>query len=107
MGNGPGAIENPVTGRGFNEWTDRLREVEETVSDPKLRGDVARIREAARSMRAEFKRHSKDPEWDLVRTKILEPLTEVEKRIAEEISRQQSPDSLVPIDRDPVPDRYS
>lgn len=107
QGNGPGAIENPVTGRGFNEWTDRLREVEETVSDAKLRGDVARIREAARSMRAEFKRHSKDPEWDLVRTKILEPLTEVEKRIAEEISRQQSPDSLVPIDRDPVPDRYS
>lgn len=106
-GNGPGAIENPVTGRGFNEWTDRLREVEETVSDPKLRTDVARIREAARSMRADFKRHSKDPEWDLVRTRILEPLTEVEKRIAEEISRQQSPNSLVPIDRDPVPDRYS
>ena len=101
---GPG---NPLTGRGFQEWSDQLRNIEEMVDDPKLRAEVAQVREAARSMRVEFKRHSKEPEWDLVRTKILEPLTELQQRVREEIARRESPDSLVPIDRDPVPDRYA
>lgn len=101
---GPG---NPLTGRGFQEWADQLRNVEEMVDDPKLRAEVAQIREAARSMRVEFKRHSKEPEWDLVKTRILEPLTELQQRVREEIARRESPDSLVPIDRDPVPDRYA
>lgn len=101
---GPG---NPLTGRGFQEWSDQLRNIEEMVDDPKLRAEVAQVREAARSMRVEFKRHSKEPEWDLVKTKILEPLTELQQRVREEIARRESPDSLVPIDRDPVPDRYA
>ncbi len=84
-----------------------MRDVEELVDDAKLRAEIARIREQARSVRAEFKRHSKEPEWELVRTKILEPLTEVKQRIREEIAKRESPDSLVPIDRDPVPDRYA
>ena len=77
------------------------------VDDPKLRAEVAQIREVARSMRIEFKRHSKEPEWDLVRMQILEPLTELKQRLREEIAKRESPDSLVPIDRDPVPDRYA
>lgn len=98
---------NPITGQGFNEFSDQLREAEELVTDPKLRADIARVREMARSMRVDFKRHSKAPEWDSVRMQILQPLAEIERRIAEEIARQQSPDSLVPLDKDPVPDRYS
>jgi len=98
---------NPITGQGFNEFTDQLREAEELVTDAKLRADIARVREAARSMRADFKRHSKAPEWESVRLQILQPLAEIERRIAEEIARQQSPESLVPLDKDPVPDRYS
>ena len=93
--------------KGFNEFTDQLREVEELVSDPKLRADIARVRETARSMRAEFKRHSKAPEWESVKMQISQPLAEIERRIAEEITRQQSPDSFVPLDKDPIPDRYS
>jgi hypothetical protein len=58
-------------------------------------------------MRVEFKRHSKTPEWNLVRTQIVEPLNEIQQQIREEIAKKQSPDSLVPIDRDPVPDRYT
>ncbi len=101
---GPGA---PLTGPGFQEWSDQLRNIEEMVDDPKLRAEVAQIREAARSMRIEFKRHSKEPEWDLVRMQVLEPLTELKQRLREEIAKRESPDSLVPIDRDPVPDRYA
>ena len=101
---GPGA---PLTGPGFQKWSDQLRNIEEMVDDPKLRAEVARIREAARSMRIEFKRHSKEPEWDLVRMQVLEPLTELKQRLREEIAKRESPDSLVPIDRDPVPDRYA
>lgn len=101
---GPG---NPITGQGFVEWSDQVRNVEELIDDPKLRAEVARIREAARSMRAEFKRHSKEPHWGLVRMQILEPLTEIQEKLREEIARRESPDSLVPIDRDPVPDKYA
>ncbi|MHC4880110.1 MAG: hypothetical protein ACYTGL_26975 [Planctomycetota bacterium] len=100
----PGA---PLTGGDFVEWSDQLRNIEELVDDPKLRAEVARIREAARNMRVEFKRHSKEPEWSLVRMQILEPLSELRKQLQEEIARRESPDSLVPIDRDPIPEKYS
>ena len=101
---GPGS---PLTGQGFQEWSDRLRDIEELVSDPKVKADVARIREEGRKVRVEFKRHSKEPEWNLVRTNILEPLHTVEQRLQEEIMKRESPDSLVPIDRDPVPEEFS
>jgi hypothetical protein len=101
---GPG---NPITGQGFVEWSDQIRNIEELIDDPKLRAEVARIREAARSMRAEFKRHSTEPQWGLVRMQILEPLSEIQEKLKEEIARRESPDSLVPIDRDPVPDKYA
>ena len=101
---GPG---NPITGEGFVQWSDQIRNIEELIDDPKMRAEVARIREAARSMRAEFKRHSKEPQWGLVRMQILEPLSEIQEKLKEEIARRESPDSLVPIDRDPVPDKYA
>ncbi len=106
-GGGPGsANEGPLTGEKFSEWNERLRDVESMVSDPKLQAEVAKVRERARSVRAEFKRHSQTPNWDLVRTTVREPLTELQRQLAEEISRRESPDSLVPVDRDPVPTRY-
>ena len=37
----------------------------------------------------------------------MKPLTEVRDRIAEELARRESRQALVPIDRDPVPNRYS
>lgn len=101
---GPG---NPITGKGFVQWSDQIRNIEELIDDPKMRAEVARIREAARSMRADFKRHSKEPQWGLVRMQILEPLSELQEKLKEEIARRESPDSLVPIDRDPVPDKYA
>lgn len=102
-----GGAGSPITGPGFQEWSDQLRDIEEMLQAPELKAEAARIREAARSMRVEFKRHSKEPEWDLVKTQILQPLDELQSRLKEDIARREQPDSLVPIDRDPVPEKYS
>jgi len=77
------------------------------VSDPELRAEAARIRERARSVRAESKRHSKEPNWDLVKSQLIGPLNELEQKVAEEVLRRTSKKALVPLDRDPVPPQYS
>jgi hypothetical protein len=77
------------------------------VEFPELRNGVATARDRARAMRQEFKRHHKKPDWAVVRSDILKPLVEVRNSIADELARRESTESLVPIDRDPVPIRYS
>jgi hypothetical protein len=96
-----------ITGDDFGPWSERLRDVEELIDVPDLRNDVAAARERVRLMRQEFKRDSKKPDWAVVQLQVIKPLVEVRDRIAEELARRQSTDSLVPIDRDPVPNRYS
>jgi hypothetical protein len=76
------------------------------VSDPQLQAEVARLREQARSLRADFKRHSFAPEWELVKGTLYDPMIELQQKLAEEVARRESPDALVPIDRDPIPARY-
>jgi hypothetical protein len=97
----------PLTGRDFTQWSDQLRDVEEMLSEPDLRNDVARVRDRARAIRAEFTRHGKEPQWNLVEQQITNPLTELRNRIGEELAKLQSDESMVPIDRDPVPGRYT
>jgi hypothetical protein len=103
-GNRPWA---PLTGDDFRDWSDRLRDVEEMVDDPELRAEAARIRERARGIRAELKRHSKEPNWDLIKVDVSRPLYELRDRVAEELLRRTSRDALLPLDRDPVPPKYS
>ena len=98
---------NPITGGDHRQWTDRLRDVEEAVDRPELRDQVAQVREELRKMNAEFRRHSKEPKWALMEKKILQPLDEIRSEIAEELAKKESDRALVPIDRDPVPGRYS
>jgi hypothetical protein len=97
----------PLTGRDFTQWSDRLRDVEEMLSEPDLRNDVARVRDRARAIRAEFVRHGKEPQWNLVEQLITGPLTELRNRIGEELAKLESDESMVPIDRDPVPGRFA
>lgn len=97
----------PITGEDFRQWSDGLREVEEMLDEPDLRNEVARVRDRARSIRVEFKRHGTEPQWDLVTMQITKPLTELRKRLAEELAKLESDEALVPIDRDPVPSRYA
>jgi hypothetical protein len=97
----------PIAGEGFRDWSDRLRDVEEMVNDADLRSEAARIRERARAFRAELKRHSAEPNWDLVRIQVAEPLAELEQRVSEELLRLTSKQAIVPLDRDPVPPGYT
>ncbi len=97
----------PLTGDGFVDWSDRLRNVEEMLDAPELRREVADIREAAKVMRSEFKRNETVPKWDIVKTQISKPLAELRNRLNDELARRESRESLVPIDRDPVPVKYS
>jgi len=96
----------PISGEDFRDWSDRLRDVEEMISDPDLRAEASRIREQAREIRKEMKRHSEEPNWDLVKLKVAKPLAELQDRVAEELMRRGSKDVLVPLDRDPVPAEY-
>ena len=100
---------NPLTGGGeeFRGWSDRLRDVEEMVQDPELRAEAARIRERARALRAEFKRHSDQPNWDLVQQQVAGPLFELRDRVVEELLRRTAKKAIVPLDRDPVPPEYA
>jgi hypothetical protein len=58
-------------------------------------------------MRVEYKRHSQEPNWDLVKMDVIKPLTDLRNRIAEELIRRQAKDTLTPIDRDPVPPQFA
>ncbi len=97
----------PLTGDGFVEWSDSLREAEEMVDQPELRDGIASARERARQMRSEMKKDLKKPDWAVVQLEVLKPLVEVRQRLREELARRESDKSLVPVDRDPVPAQFS
>lgn len=103
-GTGP---EAPLTGEGFAPWSDRLRDVEEMLEFPDLRSGVATARERARALRREYQRELKKPDWAVVELEVLRPLVEVRQSLREELARRSSEEALVPIDRDPVPSRYT
>ena len=106
---GGGGLESsaPLMGEDYAQWTDRLRDIEELVRDPELKAQAARVREAARDFRKEYKRHSKEPQWELVKKMISNPLQELQRRVQEELVRKTAKENeLVPLDRDPVPDRF-
>ena len=76
------------------------------LTEPELRNEAATVRDRARMLRSDFERHSKEPQWDLVQEKITRPLIELQKLISDKLAQLQG-DDLVPIDRDPVPERYA
>ena len=96
----------PLTGDDYLDWSDRLRDVEEMVADPGLRAEASRIREEARTIRGEVRRHSREPNWELVQLRVIRPLVELQDRVHEELLRRSGEKLLVPIDRDPVPPRF-
>ena len=103
---GGGAI-GPLTG-DFRQWSDQMRDVEEMVGDPELRGQAAAIRERVRQMRIEMKRHGEDPKWGLVEEMVADPLRELTMEVkAELLRRTAKKNALVPIDRDPVPAEFT
>ncbi len=105
-GDTTGNNRGPIFGENYQEFSERLRDVEEVVDDEAMREELSRVRGRAREMRNDVLRHSLDPQWGLVESRITKPLVELQKQIDEAIARRQSDDSLVPIDRDPVPAPY-
>jgi hypothetical protein len=102
------AIAAPIAGGGFREFSDGLRDVEEMIGDPTLRSEAAVIRDRARQMRSEMRRHASEPQWELVESMIAKPLRELKMKVSEELLRRTADRAEpVPIDRDPVPDEYS
>ena len=97
----------PITGDDYLAWSDRLREVEEMVDRTDLRNRVAIARDRARVLRQQYRKERKKPDWDVVRLEVMKPLNEVRDTIADELSRRESKEALVPLDRDPVPGKYS
>jgi hypothetical protein len=102
-----GGVDRPLTGDNFVDWSDRLRDVEEMLDLPELRSEVARVRDRARAVRFQYKRHAEKPDWAVVRLQMVAPLAEVRSRIGEELARRESNEAVVPIDRDPVPTKFS
>ncbi len=96
----------PFVGGNFEPWNDRLRNVEELLDAPDLRNAVTNARERARQLRRDMQDRKK-PDWAVVQLQILKPLVEVRARVAEELARRDSKESLAPIDRDPVPPRFA
>ena len=98
----------PLTGDGFREWSDGLRDVEELVADAELRWQATEIRQAARDLRTEMKRQTAEPQWDVVRELVTTPLRELKRKVADELVRRAADKSqIVPLDRDPVPNEFS
>jgi hypothetical protein len=96
----------PLTGNEFTEWSDQLRDVEEMLEDPEIRNRVAQVRDRAKAMRAEFKRHGAEPQWDLVKSQLLNEMQALQQRINQELEKRESDRAMVPIDREPVPEEF-
>lgn len=106
-GGGAGPAAAPITGEGFRDFTDRLRDVEEMVDQADIRSRSAQIRDRMREMRIDFRRHSKTPSRELVDEMIVLPLKELRRDVQEELLRQSAEkNAIVPIDRDPVPQAF-
>lgn len=98
--------DSPLTGANYEEWTDRLRRVEEALNAPDLRNDAARVMDNARQMRADWRRNNLPPQADAIRMTIVQPLAELRDRVTEELAKREAKNPLSPLDRDPVPARY-
>ena len=97
----------PITGGGFVNWADRLRDVERVLEDPELRNELASVRERVAAMRAEFRESGRRPSEEVLKHNIVKPLSEVRVWLRQELARRETPEGLVPLDRDPVPETFS
>ena len=94
------------TGGGYEQWSDRLRNVEELLNNPELRNEAAKVLDRARSLRIELKRSNEAPQVAHLNTRITQPLMELRDRVVEELSKKDAGKNLAPVDRDPVPAEF-
>jgi hypothetical protein len=104
---GPEGNAGPITGEGFRGFAERLRDLEDLLDDTQLRNQATGVRDRARAIRADWKYQSKRPSQAVMREQILGPLTELRDRLSDRLNRLERNDKLVPLDRDPIPGRYT
>jgi hypothetical protein len=97
----------PITGSNYVDWSDRLRDVEQTVSSPDLRNQLATVRERVAVYRRAYRERSVIPTKEELENQVLEPLTLARNWVDQELARTQNDRSLVPLDRDPVQEKYT
>lgn len=97
---------SPLTGEGYDQWTDRLRNVEELLNQPELRNEAAKVLDNARSLRVDHQRNNEAPQADNLAMRITQPLVELRNRVAEELAKRDTNNPMVPVDRDPVPPAF-
>jgi hypothetical protein len=96
----------PITGEDYEQWADRLGNLEEMLPDEDLRNSVAKVRDDARAMRIDFRRDDLPPSAATINQKITEPLVELRQRLSEELAKLNRENPVAPIDRDPVPSEF-
>ncbi len=94
------------TGSGYDQWSDRLRNVEELLNHPELRNEAAKILDRARELRIDLKRSNEAPQVSYLNQRITQPLVELRDRVAEELAKKGAGKNLAPVDRDPVPAEF-
>lgn len=94
------------TGNGYEQWSDRLRNVEELLNNPELRNEAAKILDRARELRVNLKRSNEAPQVAQLNQRITQPLMELRDRVTEELSKRDAGKNLAPVDRDPVPAEF-
>ena len=109
LGGGAGGLgENgPITGNSYVNWAENLRDVEQAVDSPDVRNQLATVRERVGVYRRAYRENGRIPSNAELQTKVLEPLALARDWVGQELSRAQNDGSLVPLDRDPVQDKYS
>lgn len=109
LGGGRGGLglNGPITGSSYLDWVDRMRDVEQAVDSQDVRNQLATVRERVGVYRRDFRENRQRPAAGELQNKVLEPLALARAWVEQELSRVQNERSLVPLDRDPVQDKYS
>ena len=106
---GPGGLgqNGPITGNNYVDWSDHLRDVEQAVDSQDVRNQLATVRERVGVYRRYYRQNGRIPSNEELQNKVLAPLALARDWVGQELARAQNDRSLVPLDRDPVQEKYS
>jgi hypothetical protein len=109
LGGGHGGLgENgPITGNNYVDWSDRMRDVEQAVDSQDVRNQLATVRERVGVYRRNYRQNGRLPSNGELQNKVLAPLALARDWVGQELARAQNDRSLVPLDRDPVQEKYT
>jgi hypothetical protein len=97
----------PISGSSYMDWSDQLRDVEQVVDSGDIRNQLATVRERVGAYRRNFRQTGRMPPGSDLRDQVLGPLALARDWVAQELARAQNDHGVVPLDRDPVEDKYS